>query len=118
MRIRKRIEWKTAIRTRYGHFEFQVMLFGPTNAPASFQRYINKIFAKKLNIFVIEYLDNILIYTDDGNGLIAAVQWLLEQPRKFSLFAILKKYRFHQEEVLIPRLYGVLEKHPHKGQRN
>ena len=32
---------------------------------ASFQKYINKIFAKKFNIFIIVYLDNILIYTDD-----------------------------------------------------
>ena len=41
------------------------MPFGLTNASANFQKYINKIFAKKLNIFVIIYLDNIFIYTDD-----------------------------------------------------
>ena len=41
------------------------MPFGLTNAPASLQRYINKILAKKLDIFVIVYLDDILIYTDD-----------------------------------------------------
>ena len=70
------------------------------NALASFQGYINKIFAKKLDIFVIVYLDNILICTDDkGDGHIAAIQWVLEQLRKFSLFANLKKCRFHQEEV-------------------
>ena len=50
--------------------------------------------------FVIVYLDDILIYTDDnGNGHIAAVQWVLEQLRKFYLFGNLKKYQFHQEEV-------------------
>ena len=41
------------------------MLFEHFNAPASFQDYINKIFPKKLNIFVIVYLNNILIYTND-----------------------------------------------------
>ena len=41
------------------------MLFGLSNVPASFQGYINKILAKKLNIFVIIYLDNIFIYTED-----------------------------------------------------
>ena len=78
------------------------MSFGLTNTPSSFQRYINKIFAKKLNIFVIVYLDNILIYTDnDGNGHVTGVRWVLEQLRKFSLYANLKKHWFHQEEVWI-----------------
>ena len=79
MRIREGDEWKTAFRTRYGHFEYQVMPFGLTNAPASFQGYINKILAEKLDIFVIVYLDDILIYTnDDEDGHIAAVRWVLE----------------------------------------
>ena len=74
MRIRKGNEWKTAFKTRYGHFEYQVMPFGLINAPASFQRYINKILVEKLDIFVIIYLDDILIYTDDDrDGHVAAV---------------------------------------------
>lgn len=59
-------EWnkqKTAFWTRYSYFEYQVIPFSLSNAPASFQGYINKILANKLNIFVIVYLDNILIYT-------------------------------------------------------
>ncbi len=65
MRIREGDKWKTAFRTRYGHFEYQIMLFGLSNAPASFQGYINKILAEKLDIFVVVYLDDILIYTED-----------------------------------------------------
>ena len=100
MRICKGDKWKTAFRTWYGHFKYQMMPFGLTNAPASFQRYINKIFAEKLDIFVIVYLDDIFIYTDDdGNGHIAAVRWVLEQLRKFLLYANLKNCQFHQEEV-------------------
>ena len=50
------------------------MSFGLTNAPVSFQRYINKIFAEKLDIFVIVYLDDIFTYTDDdGKGHVVAV---------------------------------------------
>ena len=99
MRIRKGDKWKTAFRTRYGHFEYQVMPFGLTNAPASFQGYINQIFAEKLDIFVIVYLDDILIYTDDDEGHVAAIRWVLEQLKKFSLFANLKKFWFYQEEI-------------------
>ena len=51
------------------------MPFGLTNAPASFQGYINKILVEKLDIFVIVYLDDILIYTDDDkDGHVAAVR--------------------------------------------
>ena len=76
------------------------MLFGLTNVSASFQGYINKILAEKLDIFVIVYLDDILIYTDDdGDRYVAAIQWMLEQFRKFLLFANLKKCWFHQKEV-------------------
>ena len=74
MRIREKNKWKTTFRTRCGHFEYQVMPFGLTNAPVSFQRYINKILLEELDIFVIIYLDYILIYTkDDGNGHVTAV---------------------------------------------
>ena len=73
---------------------------GLTNALASFQKYINKIIAKKLDIFVIVYLDDILIYTeDDRDSHVAAVRWVLEQLKKFLLYTSLKKCRFYQDEV-------------------
>ena len=76
------------------------MPFGLSNAPASFQGYINKILAEKLDIFVIVYLDNILIYTEDqGQGYVEAVRWVVEILRKNGLFANLKKCRFHKDKV-------------------
>ncbi len=54
-----------AFCTKYGYFEYQVMLFGLSNALPRFQSYINNIFTEKLNIFIIVYLDNILIYNED-----------------------------------------------------
>ena len=71
------------------------MHFGPTNAPESFKGYVNKILTEKLNIFVIVYLDNILIYTKDpGKALVKAIQWVLKVLRKYGLYANLKKCRF------------------------
>ena len=76
------------------------MLFGLFNALASFQGYVNKILAEKLDIFVILYLDNILIYTaDTGQGHIKTVRWVLGELQKHGLFANLKRYCFHQEEI-------------------
>ena len=65
MRICEGDEWKTVFQIEYGYFQYQVILFGLSNAPATFQGYVNKILAKKLDIFVIIYLDNILIYIED-----------------------------------------------------
>ena len=64
VRIAEGEEWKTAFRTRYGHFEYAVMPFGLTNAPASFQHFINNTLREFLDIFCTAYLDNILIYSD------------------------------------------------------
>ena len=67
---------------------------------AGFQGYINKILIEKLNIFVIVYLDNIFIYTEDpGWGHVEALWWVLDFLKKNGLFANLKKYRFYKDEV-------------------
>ena len=65
MRICEGDKWKTAFQTRYRHFEYQVISFGFSNTLATFQRYVTKILAEKLDVFVIIYLDDILIYTKD-----------------------------------------------------
>ena len=76
------------------------MSFGLSNDPVTFQGYLNKILAKKLDIFVVVYLNNILIYTKDpGQPYVEAVHWVLNQLWKHSLFANLKKCCFHQDEV-------------------
>ena len=84
----------------YGHFEYQVMSFGFFNASASFQGYVNKILAEKLDVYIIVSLNNILIYIKDaGQGHMKAVSLVLRELRKDGLFTNLKKYCFHQEEI-------------------
>src|SRR5882724_12151211 len=55
-------KWKTALQTHYGSFKWLVMPEGFTNAPAAFQRFMNEIFMDMIDIIVIIYLDDILIY--------------------------------------------------------
>ena len=75
MRIREGDEWKTAFRTQYGYFKYQIIFFGLSNTLASFQGYVNKILSEKLDIFIIIYLDDILIYIENADqGHVEAVQ--------------------------------------------
>jgi len=64
IRIREGDVWKTAFRTRYGLYEFKVMPFGLTNVPSTFQDMMNHIFSDMLDLGLIAYMDDILIYAE------------------------------------------------------
>jgi transposase InsO family protein len=99
IRIRPGDEWKTAFRTRYGHFEYTVMPFGLTNAPAVFQHMANDIFRDFLDIFIIVYLDDILIYSKNQEEHEIHVRQALQRLREYGLYAKLEKCSFDQNQV-------------------
>jgi hypothetical protein len=99
IRIRKGDEWKTAFRTRYGHYEYQVMPFGLANAPATFQAYINEALEGLMDFTCVVYLDDILIYSSDPAEHEEHVKQVLERLRAYGLYVKLSKCAFGVEQV-------------------
>ena len=89
---------KTAFRTRYGHYEYQVMPFGVTNAPAIFMDYMNRIF-HLLDQFVIVFIDDILIYSKTFEEHEEHLRIVLQILKEKKLYAKLSKCEFWLEEV-------------------
>ena len=92
-------EWKTAFQTRYGAFEWSVMPFGLTNALATFQRFMNDLFSDLLDVCVVVYLDDILIYSDDITQHWKHVKEVLKRLRKARLYVKAEKCEFHSDSV-------------------
>ncbi|KAF8761059.1 hypothetical protein RHS01_00629 [Rhizoctonia solani] len=99
VRIKEGDEWKTAFRTKYGLFEYLVMPFGLTNAPAAFQHFMNDLFRDLIDVTVVIYLDNILIFSENPEDHPAHVREVLSQLMKNQLFCKLSKCHFHVTTV-------------------
>ena len=90
---------KTAFHMRYGHYEFTVVPFGLSNAPAIFMSLMNGVFCTFLEKFVVVFLDDILVYSCDEKeheeNLRQVLQWLREN----QLYGSLLKCAFFRREV-------------------
>ncbi|KYQ96678.1 LTR-retrotransposon skipper [Tieghemostelium lacteum] len=90
---------KTAIKTRYGNFEFLVMPFGLTNGPATFMTLMNKLFLHCVDKFVVIFLDDILIYSKTLDDHFNHVKEVLEILRDAKLIVHSKKSKLFQTRV-------------------
>ena len=95
VRIREGDEYKTAFYTPTGLYEYLVMPFGLVNAPSTFQHFINDVFHDLLDVCVVVYLDDILVYSNSAVQHEAHVRMVLDRLRAHKLFAKLEKCEFN-----------------------
>src|SRR5438128_5808890 len=91
LKIRPQETLKTAFVSRYGLYEFLVMSFGLTNAPAYFMNLMNKIFLEELDKFVVVFIDDILIYSRSAEEHEQHLRVVLDRLREHKLYAKFSK---------------------------
>ncbi|MBW0516706.1 hypothetical protein O181_056421, partial [Austropuccinia psidii MF-1] len=118
LRIKEEDENLTAFRTKYGSYEYLVMPFGLTNAPAYFQNLVNDIFAYFLDIFVVVYLDDIMVFSSSEEEHVIHVASVLQRLRDNNLFSKASKYLIDkiQKEVWKDKDYKEILKEPARGE--
>ncbi|MBW0548078.1 hypothetical protein O181_087793 [Austropuccinia psidii MF-1] len=95
LRIKEGDEHLTAFRTKYGSYEYLIMPFGLTNAPASFQNLFNDIFQDLLDVFVVVYLDYIMVFSKSEEEHVTNVSTAPTRLRANNPFAKASKCLFH-----------------------
>ena len=90
---------KTAFNTKYGHFVYLVMPMGLCNAPATFQSLMNRIFYDCVDVFLVVYMDDLLIFSKDEESHIKHLNTVLCRLREHKLFVSPKKCEFMKSEI-------------------
>jgi hypothetical protein len=99
MKIRPSDIPKMAFSIRYGLYEFTVMSFGLTNAPAYFMNLMNKVFMEYLDRFVVVFIDDILVYSKSVSDHEEHLRLVLQKLRDNQLYAKYSKCEFWIDEV-------------------
>ena len=94
IKIRSEDVPKTAFSTRYGLYEYLIMSFGLTNAPAYFMYLMNSVFMPELDKFMVVFIDNILIYSENEEDHAEHLRVVLTMLREHKLYAKFSKYEF------------------------
>jgi len=97
--MREGDEWKTAFRTRYGLYEFLVMPFGLTNTPTTFQDMIHHIFRDMIDLGVVAYIDDLLIYARNIQEHDDIVREVLKRLQANKLAVSAEKCAWRKQEV-------------------
>jgi hypothetical protein len=85
---------KTTFITKYGLYEYTVMSFGLMNAPAFFMYLMNNVFMDYLDMFVVVFIDDILVYSQNEEEHEEHLRMVLQRLRDFQLYAKLRKCEF------------------------
>lgn len=94
---------KTSFRTHYGHYEFTIILCGLINAPVVFMAFMNHVFEPFLDWFVIDFIDDMLVYSRSDDEHEGHFRKVLQVLRGRKLFAKLKKFKFWLQKVALMR---------------
>jgi len=97
--IAEQDRFKTAIRTPFGLYQWRVIPFGLTNAPAVFMRTMQQVFGDCFGKFVFVYLDDILVFSKTPEEHLQHLQLVLERLQQYKLYARLSKCHFNLPEV-------------------
>ena len=90
---------KTAFNTRHGHYEWMLMCFGLTNAPAVFMDLMQRVFQPYLDQFVVIFIDDILVYSKSEEENEKQLRIVLQTLRDHRLYAKFSKCEFWMNQI-------------------
>ncbi|MBW0532091.1 hypothetical protein O181_071806 [Austropuccinia psidii MF-1] len=109
LRIKDGDEHLTCFRTKYGNFEYLVMPFGLTNAPDSFQNLVNDIFQDMLDVYVVVYLDDIMVFSKSEeehvthvstvHSRLIASRWTKQKFSRFSIGRLQESFPLNEQAL-------------------